>query len=356
MKQKLQHDRLYWICQISGWLAFYVIYASIYIAVTNFYWIILIGYLNTVTIGFILTHQYRRFIHQKQWTTLGIKDITLRILLASFTIGAIWASLVLPINEYISSLFPADQLPQHQRDLTLGYAVLMAFNLGVIILIWSLIYFTYKYFHNFKQAEVDKWKLEAAVKDAQLIALKSQINPHFMFNCLNNIRSLVVENPEKARDMILHLSDLLRYSLQFSNKEKINLEDELEIVKNYLNLESIQYENRLQYRLTIQDTTLEMKIPPMAIQLLVENAIKYGISLLPEGGVININSRLENNNLIVEVINTGQIIQKGNETTGIGLQNAAERLKLLFGQLAVLTVENKDNSHVEARFQVPIMY
>lgn len=356
MTEKIKNDRLYWICQISGWLTFYIIYTSIAIFFAGLNWMIIIGYFNTVIVGFLLTHQYKRFIHKKQWTSLGINDIAIRIIFCSFAIGAIWASVVLPVNDLISEFFPADKLPRHQRELTMGFVILMAFNLGIIILIWSLIYFTYKYFNNFKQAEVDKWKLEAAVKDAQLLALKSQINPHFMFNCLNNIRSLVIENPEKARDMILHLSDLLRYSLQFSNKEKINLEDEMEIVKNYLNLESIQYEDRLQYRLNIQENTLEMKIPPMAVQLLVENAIKYGISLLPEGGEININSRLENNILVVEVVNTGQLINKDLETTGIGLQNAAERLKLLFGQLAVLTIINKDAHHVEAKFQVPILY
>lgn len=349
-------NRLYWICQILGWSAFYIIYSTIAIYFTKFSWIILVGYLNTVTVGFLLTHFYRFLIKRSYWQSLGIREVVLRILSASFIIGVIWASIVLPINNWLrNSYATAEELTHGHRDLTIGIWIFYSLQLTIISLIWSLIYFIYKYFTNYKQVEVDKWKLEAAVKDAELLALKSQINPHFMFNCLNNIRSLVIENPEKARDMILHLSDLLRYSLQFSNKEKINLEDELEIVKNYLTLESIQYEDRLQYKLEINEETLEMKIPPMAIQLLVENAIKHGISLLPNGGEIRIATHLNDGNLIVEVINTGQL-ENVRSVTGIGLNNAAERLRLLFGQLAKLTVENIDDKTVSARFSVPALY
>jgi two-component system LytT family sensor kinase len=356
MKELKTRLTLYWICQACGWLAFFIIYSSIAIFFTKFSWAILIGYLNTVIIGFLLTHQYRNIIKKKHWTKLGIKAITFRILFSSFAIGGIWAAIVLPLNEYIYSFFPPEQLPRPHRKLTTGIAFFMAFNLGITTLIWSLIYFTYKYFTNYRETEIDKWRLEAAVKDAQLLALKSQINPHFMFNCLNNIRSLVIENPEKARDMILHLSELLRSSLQYSNKEKINLEDELEIVKNYLILESIQYERRLKYLFDIDSETLEMKIPPMTIQLLVENAIKHGISLLREGGEIKIRSKIKKNNLIVEVLNTGRLRESEEGATGIGLRNAAERLNLVFGEYAKLTLKNKDDYNVSAKFKVPVIF
>lgn len=355
MNVTTDNNRLYWYCQLFGWLAFYVIYSSIAIFFTKFSWVILAGYLNTIIVGFLLTHIYRSIIKKRNWLSLGIRGLIFRILTASFVIGILWAAIILPVNDWLKQNLSTPEELEKARDLTIGIWLFMAFQLSIIALIWSLVYFIYKYFTNYKQVEVDKWKLEAAVKDAELLALKSQINPHFMFNCLNNIRSLVIENPEKARDMILHLSDLLRYSLQFSNKEKINLEDEIEIVKNYLNLESIQYEDRLRYKLEISDSTLEMKIPPMAVQLLVENAIKHGISTLPNGGEIRIKTHLENDNLIVEVINTGQMVTS-NTFSGIGLNNAAERLRLLFGQLAKLSVENVDEKNVSAKFSVPVMY
>ena len=184
-------------------------------------------------------------------------------------------------------------------------------------------------------------------------ALKSQINPHFIFNSLNNIRSLVLEDPERARTMITNLSGLLRYSVQFSHHEKVRLEDELQVVKNYLKLESIQYEDRLQYKLEINEETLDLKIPPMVIQILVENAIKHGIAELPAGGEVRIRTKLIKNDLIVEVLNTGRL--KTEVTgTGIGLQNASERLNMLFGKLSTLTVENYDSDKVMAKFSIPI--
>lgn len=357
MQASINHNRLYWICQFTGWALFYLFYLSFGAFFAGFYLSMVLTYLVSTLFGLLYTHVYRQVINRKNWKVVSIREISIRIILASLIVGGVWTLTTVPINEFLYTVFPEDM--QREREADISYTAILVINWlnsAMIIFIWSLIYFTYKYFTNFKQSEIDKWKLEAAVKDAQLLALKSQINPHFMFNCLNNIRSLVVENPEKARDMILHLSDLLRYSLKYSNQEKINLEDEMSIVKNYLTLESIQYEDRLKYNLNIHEDTLDMKIPPMAIQLLVENAIKHGISLLPNGGEIEIMSRLEEDNLVVEVINTGQLQEKNTEITGIGLQNAAERLKLLFGQLATLSVVNKDEHHVEASFTVPKLY
>ena len=153
--------------------------------------------------------------------------------------------------------------------------------------------------------------------------------------------------------MITHLSGLLRYSVQFNNRERVKLEDELEIVQNYLNLESIQFEDRLRYKLEIKPETMDKQIPPMAVQLLVENAIKHGISNLPQGGDINVRSYLDQNALMVEVINTGQL-KDTTDSTGIGLKNASDRLKLLFGKLSDLTIKNLDAEHVSASFKIPL--
>ena len=342
----LKREKLYWLSQLFGWLGFFIIQTAIASYFAAFGWQVIAGYLNITVIGFILTHLYRGYIKRKRWLNLSLQNLAIRIFLASVLIAMLWAVIVLPINAYY---FPMEE----DKPLTLGIVVVITMNLSVVILSWSMIYFIFQLFVNYKQSEVDKWQLEAAVKDAELIALKSQVNPHFIFNSLNNIRSLVIENPEKAREMITHLSGLLRYSIQFNNKEKVTLEDELEIVQNYLNLESIQFEDRLRYKLEVKPETLEMMIPPMAVQLLVENAIKHGISNLPEGGLINIKSHLHNNELIVEVINSGQL-KEGIQGTGIGLKNASDRLKLLFGKLSNLSIQNINDQFVSASFSIPL--
>lgn len=346
MEEKINTGKLYWIFQFVGWSLFYVFYAAISFYLNEFQWQVLARYLNTVIIGFSLTHFYRGYVKGSHWERLGIFKLSARVLLGSVLIALIWAAIVIPLN---NTFFPLST----ENELTIGLVIILVFNLSIVIVGWSLMYFLFKFFINLKGSEIEKWKLEAAVKDAELIALKSQINPHFIFNSLNNIRSLVIENPEKSRDMITHLSDLLRYSIQFNNREKVSLEQELEVVQNYLNLESIQFEDRLEYTLEIKPETLDLKVPPMAVQLLVENAIKHGIANLPKGGKIEIKSYLDQDNLIVEVLNTGQINNKS-KGTGIGLKNASDRLKLLFGKISDLQIDNMNADTVQAKFKIPL--
>ena len=347
--ENINKNRLYWIFQGFGWGLFFVVYSFIAVSFTEFHWKVFASYGTTVIVGFVLSHFYRSFVRRKRWIKYRFAPIAYRVILASMILAFVWVFLLFPIN---STFF---KLETHENEEISRFAIFLViwFQFTVVMTGWSLIYFVFQFLTNFRKSEVEKWKLEAAVKDAELIALKSQINPHFIFNSLNNIRSLVVENPEKAREMITHLSGLLRYSVQFSNKEKVSLEDEIEIVKNYLKLESIQYEQRLHYKLEISPETYEMQIPPMAVQLLVENAIKHGISQLPKGGELHIKSQLENNALEVEVTNTGQLKEEV-QGTGIGLRNASDRLKLLFGKLSDLRIQNINTRQVSAKFTIPI--
>ena len=339
--------KLYWIFQALGWGVFFIIQTAVasYL-VKEVSTLIVFRFFNVTLVGFLLTHFYRQYIKRKKWLSFTLTNLAFRVVFAAIILAVLWAVIVLPINSFY---FPME----NDQDLDAFFILVLTMNLTFVMLSWSLIYFVFQLFVNFKQSEIEKWRLEAAVKDAELIALKSQVNPHFIFNSLNNIRSLVIENPEKAREMITHLSGLLRYSIQFNNKEKVTLEAELEIVQNYLNLESIQFEDRLEYKLEVKPETMDMMIPPMAIQLLVENAIKHGISTLPGGGRVHIRSSLENNVLLVEVINTGQL-KHGINGTGIGLKNASERLKLLFGKLSNLTIKNMDENNVLASFTIPL--
>lgn len=349
LDRTINKKKLYLTLQALGWGTFFIVYSSIAVAFTSFHWEIYAGYLNTIFFGILLTELYRRWVKKNKWIDLSLTSLTKNVLVVTLILTIIWLFIVLPIND---TFFKIAQAEPHEIS-TLGAYLAVGFQFYLILNGWSLIYFVFQFFMNFKQSEIEKWKLQAAVKDAELIALKSQINPHFIFNSLNNIRALVVEDADKARDMITHLSDLLRYSIQFNNKAKVSIEAELEIVENYLNLESIQYEDRLTYSFDIHEDTLERKIPPMAIQILVENAIKHGIAELTKGGQIRISTNLINDSLVVEVKNSGQL-QSKTSGTGIGVKNVSERLGLLFGQLSSFTLENTKDNMVSARFIVPI--
>lgn len=355
-EQRLKNKgKLYWILNISGWSTFFLIYSWVGATFILNHWKIYVAYLISAFIGLVITHLYRGVAKQNHLIKLPIKQIAGLIILSSIAMGAIWASTVYPINKFLLRINELSDLP----DLSKGAGIIntiisVIFQYSIIMFIWCILYFGVNFFYHFRESEIEKWKLSSMVREAELQALKSQINPHFIFNSLNNIRSLVLEDPEKARSMITNLSGLLRYSVQFSRQEKVKLEEELSVVKNYLKLESIQYEDRLRYTLEVNEETLDFKIPPMVIQILVENAIKHGVAELPAGGEVCIRSHLSGNDLVVEVINSGSLKEEV-VGTGIGLKNASERLNMLFGKMSSLSIENIEGNKVMAKFSVPIV-
>lgn len=246
-------------------------------------------------------------------------------------------------------------MSQFSPKLIAGTIVSVMSQYSLYFISWSALYFAYQFLQKNRQVEIEKWKLQASFKDAELSALKSQVNPHFIFNSLNNIRSLVVEDGEKARDSITHLSDLLRFSIQFDQFEKVSLEKEMEVVKDYLELESIQLEERLNYRFDISKECGEINLPPMIVQTLVENAIKHSINELPNGGQVLVESQLSNDYLKIFVKNSGQLKDDvPGKRKGIGIKNARERLRLLYGEKASLHVENMNEQMVCAIIRIPL--
>ncbi len=194
--------------------------------------------------------------------------------------------------------------------------------------------------------------LQANLKESQLNTLKGQINPHFMFNSLNNIRGLILEDKSKARLILTNLSETLRYSLSKSDQNAIALEDELEMIENYISIAKIQFENRLEYTENINTEALGFQIPPMILQMLVENAIKHGISNLKKGGSIHLEANILDEFLELKVINSG-ILKSQSDSTEVGLKNIRKRLNLLYGKRAEFTLEESDKS-VHAIVKIPL--
>ena len=350
----ISHTKAYWALQAFGWGIYFILNQIIFLSVLDFKQSALLN-IFLVIVGFSLSHLFRSLIHHQNWKSLPIGKLVLKVIAASVVIGLIWALITIPFNLYIlggEEVEPTMVAKPEDFNALLSI-LLMTINYAITIFGWSLVYFSYHFFSQYKQTEVEKWKLEAAVKDAELMALKAQINPHFIFNSLNNIRSLIIEDAEKARDMITHLSDLLRYAIHFSNQEVVTLRRELAVVQNYLDLESIQFEERMNYTIDAEEACLEVKIPPMVIQLLVENAVKHSLSLIKEGGEIHISAVKREGEMVVEVRNTGQIKTHSNGA-GIGLKNATERLQILFGKRSNLTLNNSSDNNVTAKFTVPL--
>jgi two-component system, LytTR family, sensor kinase len=191
----------------------------------------------------------------------------------------------------------------------------------------------------------------ASLKSAELANLKNQLNPHFLFNAINSIKALTISDPNLARNALTELSQLLRTSLTIGNEQLVSLESEVSFVKDYLFLEKLRYENRLHYSFEIDKNTLNVKIPPMSLQLLVENAIKHGIGKSKAGGDILIKTELQlNNTFILTVTNSGKL-RREHSSTGVGIKNLEKRLYLNFQENAKFTVHELKH-HVVASISI----
>jgi LytS/YehU family sensor histidine kinase len=171
--------------------------------------------------------------------------------------------------------------------------------------------------------------------------LRSQLNPHFLFNSLNSIRALIDLEPEKAKEAVTSLSNLLRKSLVLGRENIVTLEEELEMVSSYLELEKIRFEERLVVKLKLNESLNDFPLPPFSLQMLVENAIKHGISNLVEGGEIIIESRKTEDAVVISVTNSGEITTKSDK--GIGIENTKRRLALQFKDMAEFELIQKEN-------------
>ncbi|PIP80585.1 MAG: histidine kinase [Gammaproteobacteria bacterium CG22_combo_CG10-13_8_21_14_all_40_8] len=224
-----------------------------------------------------------------------------------------------------------------------------------MVIIWSILYVAINYLIRWKQSEIEKLQLETSLKDAQMNTLIGQINPHFMFNSLNNIRGLMLEDVDKARDMVTLLSKVLRHSLASHKKNFISIKEELEIVENFLALAKIQLENRLDYQPHIQVNNWDFAIPPMIIQMMVENAIKHGISEVKGGGVLSLSIIEDGEKCHIQMTNPGALDKpsRTSTSTGVGLENIQNRVQLLYQGKAHFQLTEQDGL-VTATLDLPI--
>lgn len=223
----------------------------------------------------------------------------------------------------------------------------------LLIAIWMLIYIVYHYVDKNRNDQLDRLKLETTVKELELKTIKSHINPHFIFNSLNSIRALVDENPTRARRAITELSNILRSSMQAEKSETVTLERELDIVKDYLALEQMRFEERLKIEFEIDEDTLQQPVPPMMLQTLVENAIKHGISKQIKGGVVRVVASFKGDDMELLVQNTGQLSDTINED-GFGIKSTQDRLNLMYQGKAIFNIRNLGTTMVESKVLIPV--
>jgi len=339
----------FWFLQIFGWGLFILVQRLNEVFNTDYpdkYYVILYS-LATIFFGVFCTTLLRYYLKKQlsfdQYKKSEIVQISIAYFITSFLLSLSFF-IVNPLhNLYVDNT-------KKISENTFLESLLGSF---LIIFIWLFFYFLIKNSRRINENKLERLQLEAHLKDAQLNTLKGQINPHFMFNSLNNIRGLMLEDIEKSRDMITRLSEMLRYSLTKNNQDTITLEREIKMIENYIELSKIHLEGRLTYFNEIPSSLLGTEIPPMLIQMLIENAVKHGISDLEDGGIVFLKISESNNNLKIKVTNTGAINSAKN-TTKIGLKNIEERLRLLYTGKAKFTL-SEENNMVTALIQIPLL-
>jgi two-component system, LytTR family, sensor kinase len=245
--------------------------------------------------------------------------------------------------------------PQHpfsfQRILELVFSYI---DYGVLVY-WVLLFMDYSltYYRKSREQALRSAQLETMLTKAQLQALKMQIRPHFLFNTLNAISVLIRKNPETAREMVLRLSEFLRITLDREHKEVVTLEEEVDFLNRYLQIEKIRFEDRLQLQVTIDDTVLFALVPTMLLQPLVENAMRHGAAKQRESTLVEIHAERQNGLLLMCVYDNGPGAPGNEIIEGIGFSNTRSRLEQLFGDHYSFNVGNADQGGFQAEITIP---
>jgi LytS/YehU family sensor histidine kinase len=201
-------------------------------------------------------------------------------------------------------------------------------------------------FEAAREAERREAEMRLLAREAELKALKSQVQPHFLFNCLNSISALAASDPARAREMCLGLADFLRRSLAVGEKTSIRVGEELWLARSYLEVERVRFGDRLLVEEAIEPSGEECLVPPLLLQPLVENAVVHGISTLAQGGAVRLEARRTGNRLRIVIENPFDPDVPLRPPGGLGLKIVRDRLTALYGSDAIFAARRLDGNHL----------
>lgn len=310
--------------------------------------LILLFFWNNVPITFAILDAGTTFIlypllGSSIWYSIrynSLEEVTIgRLILFHFIAAsilcAIWVSLIYAIFKpfiAISDNFLKNSLPYKIFGGYVMYAVFLVF------------FYAVNYYESLKEKIKKESEYKALIREAELQALKSQINPHFLFNSLNSISSLTVSNPEKAQEMVINLSTFMRYSLMHNEKEMVSFSRELENIKLYLSIEKVRFGKKLNAEFEIDAHCMDAEIPNMILQPIYENAIKYGVYETTDQVTIKTTCNCEGNFLKITIVNdydTSTIKRRGE---GIGLRNIRKRMEIIYNSPDLMKVTDHKTS------------
>jgi LytS/YehU family sensor histidine kinase len=359
--------RTYWICQLLGW-GIYLGINAVAFGLAKLSGAFALSLACLCGTGLALTHVLRTK-RGRTWSALPIGQLLPKMVGSSVAMSVVINALGLSLMWLLAL---------ERRPFSLSSLFVFVFNWSVVFFVWQLLYFGVHLVERSRRAELASYQMQAAAHAAQLQALKAQLNPHFLFNCLNSLRALIAEDPTRAQQVVTQLAVLLRYSLQAAATETVPLERELNVVRDYLSLEGVRLEERLRVHFEVAPECLPVLVPALLVQSLVENGIKHGIAQRPDGGEIGVRAFRDGASLRLEVSNPpapALLAASASASTstsapastsalastrtdepkegGVGLANATERLRLLFGEAAALSLNRTREDKVVAEVRLP---
>lgn len=342
-------SRQFWILHSLGWLGFAIVnYLNSLVLETRDAYLIVValdsylGWLITIP----LRYTYQRIWHWSPW------KLALTVLLMAFVLAAIWTA-VRNFNYweiYRHGARPDDWL-KYIRDTPFAFYVMLS---------WSGLYFGIKYYQTLQLEKQKSLTATNKAHEAQLKMLRYQLNPHFLFNTLNAISTLVLINEaDTANKMVTRLSDFLRYSLYKDPINKVPLEQEVYAARLYLEIEKVRFSERLSVAFDLEPGIEKALVPSLILQPLIENAIKYAVASQVDGGEIAITAKRFGHDLLLEVADNGpgMSISDGlpkSSDSGVGLVNTKERLSALYDNNFALVLTHNQPRGLKVNIRIPL--
>jgi len=341
------NSQQFYILNIAGWAGYCL---STYVAAfywdkpINYYWVVSVGSILGLIISFLL-----RPIYRAVWNS-SLATRIVSVVLASYLCSLIW---VVPYNISYWELYKNGFRP----DTWTGY-FWGIFNIYYIFICWSCLYFGIKFYQGMQDANQRVLKANALAHEAQLKMLRYQLNPHFLFNTLNAISTLILEkNTQRANQMVSRLSDFLRYSLDNDPMQKVTLEQEISTLNLYLGIEKVRFEERLELDFEIAAEAEKALIPSLILQPLVENAIKFAIAKSENGGTITLKAKVFAKELLLELKDDGPGVELIDgqlpEGRGVGVKNTKERLSELYNSRHSFKLSNLEPNGLQVSIRLP---
>ncbi len=345
---------LFWTLQLAGWSGWGV---SFYLGVRFWgeappYYIIYLSIISTIGMVFTLV---LRSLYRYMWNSHAGRRIA-AILGASYIAAALWMSFRSMI---FLNLISSEKRKMGQEDM--GFLSFLSGTMSAfwVMLVWSGLYFGIKYYMLLQEEKQRGLRIAAMAHEAQLKMLRYQLNPHFLFNTLNAISTLILDkDTDLANAMVTRLSRFLRYTLDSDPMQRVTVAEEIEATQLYLEIEKVRFDERLCLHFDIEEKAKSALVPSLLLQPLVENAIKYAVSQSINGGSIGISAKISGDNLLLEVADNGPGLDlkygRLPRGGGVGVSNCRERLKELYGSAQSFRLSATDPHGLTISMTIPV--